>query len=287
MSEYVIMTDTSCDIKRAMAEKYGIELMKLGAELDGKPFEAQTSEDIKIFYRGLREKKDSKTYAANADMFIKAFEEILKEGKDILYLAFSSALSGTYNAAVVASHELSEQYPGRKIYVFDTKCASYGEGLLVYLAVLKKEEGEDIDSVLAYVQKTAPHLCHWFTVDDLFFLKRGGRVSAATAVVGSMLSIKPILHVDDEGRLIKVGTARGRKNAIAELFERMKKTAINPSEQIVFISHGDCPEDAQILADMVRREFSPKDIKISEIGPVIGAHSGPGTLALFFLGTER
>lgn len=287
MNEYVIMTDTSCDIKSDMAQKYGLEMMKLGSELDGKPFDAQTSEDIKLFYRGLREKKDSKTYAANADMFLNAFKRILKQGKDILYLAFSSALSGTYNAAVVASHELSEEYPERKIYVFDTKCASYGEGLLVYLAALKKEAGASIDEVFAYVEEIRPHLCHWFTVDDLFFLKRGGRVSAATAVVGSMLSIKPVLHVDDEGRLINVGKARGRRNAINELFQHMKNTAIAPSEQTVFISHGDCIEDAELLAEMIRKEFSPKEIKISEIGPVIGAHSGPGTLALFFLGTER
>jgi DegV family protein with EDD domain len=183
--------------------------------------------------------------------------------------------------------ELSETYPDRKLYAVDTLCASMGQGLLVWYAAKMKQNGADIDAVRDFVENNKLNLCHCFTVDDLFFLKRGGRVSAATAVVGTMLSIKPVMHVDNEGRLIKVGTARGRKASINALFDKMKATVLPTGNSVIFISHGDCIEDAQYLADRVRNELGYEHIEINFVGPVIGAHSGPGTLALFFLGNER
>ena len=187
----------------------------------------------------------------------------------------------------ISGNELSEKYPDRKLYAVDTLCASMGQGLLVYLAAKKKQAGADIDTVKQYAEELIPHLCHWFTVDDLFFLKRGGRVSAATAVVGTMLNIKPVMHVDNAGKLINVIKARGRKAAIDTLFEKMKTTLLPNVNETVFISHGDCIEDAEYLANRIRTELNIGDVKINYVGSVIGSHSGPGTLALFFLGSER
>jgi DegV family protein with EDD domain len=221
------------------------------------------------------------------DRFMTFMESYLAEGKDVLYLGFSSGLSGIFNAGFVASQELSEKYPQRKIYAVNTLCASLGQGLLVYLCAKMQQAGAGIEEVRNYAEDNKLHLCHWFTVDDLFFLKRGGRVSAATAVLGTMLSIKPVMHVDDEGHLIKVGTARGRKASIRALADQVGKRAIDPENQVMFISHGDCINDAKYLEEQLRTRFHVKDVVISYVGPVIGAHSGPGTVALFFYGTER
>lgn len=214
-------------------------------------------------------------------------EEILKEGKDILNLAFSSGLSSTYSASAVAAQELSAEYPERKIYTVDTLCASLGQGMLVYLAARKKQEGASIEEVRDFVEDTKLKQCHWFTVDDLMHLKRGGRVSGATALVGTMLKIKPVMHVDDEGRLINMEKARGRKASLNALVEKMAESALNPSEQEIFISHGDCLDDAEYVAERVKERLGVKAVYINHVGPVIGAHSGPGTIALFFLGNRR
>ena len=286
MRDYIIMTDSASDLSIAKAGELGIELVDLCVIINEETKQSREV-DIKEFYGKLRAKKGATTSALNVNRFIEVFEKHLKEGTDVLYLGFSSGLSGTYNAGFVAAKELAEKYPERKIYTVDTLAASLGEGLLVYYAVKMKKEGADIDTLRAFVEENKLKLCHWFMVDDLFFLKRGGRVSAATAVVGSMLNIKPVLHVDDMGRLISVGKARGRKAAIDELFEKMKQTAIDPERQTVFISHGDVIEDAEYLADRVRRELFVKDVRIGYIGPVIGAHSGPGVIALFFIGEKR
>ena len=205
----------------------------------------------------------------------------------MLYLGFSSGLSGTFNAGAVAARELSEKYPDRKIYAVDTLCASLGQGLLVYLACQRKKSGADIDAVRAYVEENKLNLCHWFTVDDLFFLKRGGRVSAATAVVGSLLNIKPVLHVDNAGKLINVAKARGRRAAIDMMFEKTRATILPNVNDVIYICHGDCIEDAEYLANRVRNELGIQDVMIGYTGPVIGSHSGPGTLAIFYLGNER
>ena len=290
MRDYVIITDSCCDLSEQLANDAGLYVIPMVMTLSGKEYKNYLDEreiSSKAFYDRLRAGETASTSALNMDTFLSVFGEFLEQGKDILYLAFSSGLSGTYHVSTLAAEELAQKYPESRIFCCDTLCASMGEGLLVYLAGKKKQSGASIEEVRDFVEQNKLNLCHWFTVDDLNHLKRGGRVSATTAFVGSLLNIKPVLHVDDEGHLINVGKARGRRAAVSSLFEHMKETAINPSEQTVFISHGDCEEDALALKEMIEKEFSPKEIQINPIGPVIGAHSGPGTLALFFLGTKR
>ena len=219
--------------------------------------------------------------------YTEALEPLLQAGKDVLILAFSSGLSTTCNSAVIAAQELGEKYPDRKIFAVDTLCASLGQGLLVWYAAKARERGGTIEEVRDWVEDRKLNLCHQFTVDDLHFLKRGGRISAATAVVGSMLQIKPVLHVDNEGHLINIGKARGRQASLKALVDRMEETAIDSGSLTVFISHGDCLEDAQTVADMVKKRFGVQEVYINYVGPVIGAHSGPGTVALFYMGTDR
>lgn len=287
MNEYVIVTDSSADLELDTAKENGIEILDLMVVVEGEAPKRNREVNVKDFYKLLREKKEATTAALNIDDFSNVLEPIVASGKDILYLGFSSGLSGTYAAGKLAAEELSEKYPERKIYTCDTLCASLGEGLLVYLAAKKKNAGATIDEVRDFVENSKLNLCHWFTVDDLFFLKRGGRVSAATAVLGTMLSIKPVMHVDNAGKLINVEKARGRRDSVNRLFEKCKTTAIDISEQTVFICHGDCIEDAEYLADRLKNELGVKEVFIGYTGPVIGAHSGPGTLAVFYIGTER
>ena len=287
MNEYVIVTDSSADLELDTAKENGIEILDLMVVVEGEAPKRNREVNVKDFYKLLREKKEATTAALNIDDFANVLEPIVASGKDILYLGFSSGLSGTYAAGKLAAEELSEKYPERKIYTCDTLCASLGEGLLVYLAAKKKNAGATIDEVRDFVENSKLNLCHWFMVDDLFFLKRGGRVSAATAVLGTMLSIKPVMHVDNAGKLINVEKARGRRDSVNRLFEKCKTTAIDISEQTVFICHGDCIEDAEYLADRLKNELGVKEVFIGYTGPVIGAHSGPGTLAVFYIGTER
>ena len=227
------------------------------------------------------------TSAVNVAQYTDALEPLLQAGQDVLILAFSSGLSTTYNSSAIAAADMAEKYPERKIYTVDTLCASLGQGLMVYLAAQQRDQGKSIEEVRDWVEANKLHLCHQFTVDDLHFLKRGGRISATTAVVGSMLQIKPVLHVDNEGHLINIGKARGRQASLKALVDKMEKTAIDPANQIVFISHGDCLEDARTVEKMVKERFGVKEVYINYVGPVIGAHSGPGTLALFYVGSER
>ena len=287
MNKYVIVTDSSSDLTSDIINDPEVVYLQLDVLMDGEASKANCDVDIKDFYAKLRSKKNATTSAVNIDKFIETFDKYLSEGYDVLYLGFSSGLSGTFNAGFVAAKELSEKYPERKVFAVDTLAASLGEGLLVYYAFKMKQDGADIESVRDYVEENKLKLCHWFTVDDLFFLKRGGRINAATAIVGSMLSIKPVLHVDNKGRLISVSKARGRKAALDALFDKMKETAIEPEKQVVFISHGDSEEDAKYLADRIKTELGSPEVVISYVGPVIGAHSGPGTIALFYLGCER
>lgn len=287
---YVVMTDSSADLTAELVEKLGLDVIPLSVNVGEKSFMNYPDEreiGSHEFYEMLRGGANAKTSAVNVDTFVNAMSVHLKQGKDVLYLGFSSGLSSTYNAGAIAAEELRAAYPDRKILTVDTLCASLGQGLLVYLTVQKVLAGATIEEAAAFAEENRLHLCHWFTVDDLFFLKRGGRVSAATALVGSALGIKPVLHVDNEGHLINVSKARGRKNSILALVDRMEKSAIDPAKQTIFISHGDCLADAEFLADEVRKRFGISDITINFVGPVIGAHSGPGTLALFFLGEER
>ena len=290
MSEYVLITDSSADLSQEMVQELGVTVLPLSFTIQGKTYRNYPDNremDLPLFYDMLRAGELATTSAVNVAEYTQAVEPILQEGKDVLILAFSSGLSSTYQASVLAAEELREKYPDRKIYTVDTLCASLGQGLLVYLAVQEQRKGRSIEEVRDWAESTKLHLCHQFTVDDLHFLKRGGRISATTAVVGSMLQIKPVLHVDNEGRLINIGKARGRQASLKALVDKMEKTVTEEGRKTVFISHGDCRKDAVTVADMVRERFGTQDIRINFVGPVIGAHSGPGTLALFYLGTER
>ena len=290
MSEYVLITDSSADLSQEMVQELGVTVLPLSFTIQGKTYRNYPDNremDLPLFYDMLRAGELATTSAVNVAEYTQAVEPILQEGKDVLILAFSSGLSSTYQASVLAAEELREKYPDRKIYTVDTLCASLGQGLLVYLAVQEQRKGRSIEEVRDWAESTKLHLCHQFTVDDLHFLKRGGRISATTAVVGSMLQIKPVLHVDNEGHLINIGKARGRQASLKALVDKMEKTVTEEGRKTVFISHGDCRKDAVAVADMVRERFGTQDIRINYVGPVIGAHSGPGTLALFYLGTER
>ncbi len=290
MSDFVIVTDSSADLPADLVRELGVEVLPLSFTIQGKTYRNYPDGREMApgaFYQLLRSGGMATTSAVNVADYTAALEPLLQEGKDVLLLVFSSGLSATYQSSVIAVEELREKYPDRKLFTVDTLCASLGQGLLVWHAVEQKRKGASIEAIRDWVEENKLHLCHWFTVDDLHFLKRGGRISAATAVVGSMLSIKPVLHVDDEGHLINVAKARGRNASLTALVDHMEQTAIDPAGQTIFISHGDCLADAQKVADEVRRRMGVKDIVINHVGPVIGAHSGPGTVALFFLGTKR
>ena len=290
MRDYVIITDSTTDLTQELINELNITVIPMEFNIEGKSYLNYSDErDIsyKEFYDILRSGKSSTTSLINTATFTDLFEPILQDGKDILYIAFSSGLSGTYNSSCIAAQMLSEKYTDSKIYTVDSLSASMGEGLLVYHAANKKKEGMNIDDLKDWVEKNKHNLCHWFTVDDLHHLKRGGRLSSAAAIVGTVLSIKPVLHVDNEGHLIPVEKVRGRKLSITAMLKIMEKTAIKPEEQTIFISHGDCLEEAEYLAKLIKEKLNVKDIKMNFIGPVIGSHSGPGTIALFFLGTER
>ena len=290
MSQYIIMTDSSCDLPAGLAAELELEVLPLSVLIDGKSYVNYLDERDITFadcYAALRAGRNATTSAVNVEAFVQAMEPHLQAGEDILYLGFSSALSGTYNAGAVAAQQLAEKYPERKLYAVDTLSASMGQGLLVYLTVQQKRAGATIEQARDYAEAQKLHLCHWFTVDDLNHLHRGGRVSATSAVLGTVLNIKPVLHMDNEGRLIFMEKVRGRRNSIKRMLEKMRETAIEPEKQIVFMSHGDCLEDAEYLVGRIREEWGVKDVVINYVGPVIGAHSGPGTLALFLLGTER
>ena len=292
MSDYVLLTDSSADLTAGLVEELGVEVLPLSFHMGEKTYRNWPDDreiDPHDFYDRLRAGEMATTSAVNVSDYTEAVEPLLRAGKDVLVVAFSSGLSATCNSARIAAQELSEQYPDRKIYVVDSLCASLGQGLLVWYAARMKAEGKGMEEVRDWLEENKLHLCHWFTVDDLHFLKRGGRISPATAVVGTMLSIKPVMHVDDEGRLVKVGTARGRNASLKALVDHMEETAIDPSAQTVFISHGDCLEDVNKVVEDVKRRFGipAERFVINNVGPVIGAHSGPGTVALFFLGSKR
>lgn len=286
MSEYVILTDSGADLPKETAAALGVEVIDLVLQM-GDVTKYNSEVDAREFYALLRQKTSITTSAVNMERFKEFFASHLAEGKDILYLGFSSGLSATYVAGRNAALELKEEYPDRKIMTVDTLAASLGQGLLVTHVAKKKAEGATIEEAYAFAMDNRLKLCHWFTVDDLFFLKRGGRVSAATAVLGTMLSIKPFMHVDNEGHLINVSKVRGRRASIDAMFDKIAETAIAPEGQLYYICHGDCIEDAEYLADKIRAAYPAAEVMIGYTGTVIGAHSGPGTLALFFLGNER
>jgi len=286
MSEFVIITDSSCDVSEQNLRAWGVYCVQLDVLVDGEDSRKNNEVEAAVFYQKLRDGKMARTSAANITTFKEAFVPFLKDGKDVLYLGFSSGLSTTYQSATIAADELAEEYPDRKVVTVDTLCASLGQGMLVYLAVEKQKAGADIETVAAYTKETVPHMAHWFTVDDLKFLKRGGRISGAVALVGTMLGIKPVLHMDDEGHLINMSKVRGRAAALEALANKYGETIMD-KDAPVFISHGDCADDAAKLATMMKEKYGVTVMMTDYVGPVIGAHSGPGTLALFFIATHR
>ena len=287
MSNYQIITDTACDISPALLEKWNVRCADMTFHFDGEDKDyTEADMAIDVFYNSMREGRVAKTSAVSIESFLQTFEPVLQSGVDILYIGFATALSNSCQTAKLVARDLLEKYPGRKIECIDSRCASAGQGLLVYFAVQQRDAGLDLEALADYVRRTLPGLCHWFTVDNLVYLKRGGRVSAASALAGTILQIKPVLHVDDQGRLIPVKKIRGRKQSIAAMAERYMSTALDP-KGTYFISNGDCPEDAKRLEEMIFQRTGNRAALITSIGPVIGAHSGPGTLALFFLGSER
>lgn len=284
---YKIITDTCCDFPAEMYKELDLGVVPLSILYKGVNYNEYSEAWLKDLFDGLRKGESATTAAVNPEGWSSVIEPVLKDGKDALVLAFSSGLSTTYQSAVIAANELQEKYPERRIRVVDTLCASLGQGLLVWHACQKRDEGMSLEELTAWCEDSKLHLCHWFTVDDLMYLKRGGRVSAATALVGTMLQIKPVLHVDDEGHLINVAKTRGRKASIEALAAKMGTSGIDGANDTVFICHGDCQQDAEYLASLVKEKYGVKNVFIYYVGAVIGSHSGPGTLALFFLGKNR
>ena len=284
---YQIITDSCCDFTKEMYEKLGLAVVPLMVNFRGQTFPDRNDESLKDMYAGLRAGEVATTSAANPGQWQELMEPYLQKGEDLLVLAFSSGLSTTYQSASMAADELRTMYPDRTISVVDSLCASLGEGLLAYYACKKRDEGMPLRELTQWLLDNRLHLCHWFTVDDLMYLKRGGRISAATAIVGTMLSIKPVLHVDNEGHLINVGKARGRKASIQAMAKKVAELGAGFDNATMFISHGDCPEDAEYLAGLLKEQYGAKEVYINYVGAVIGSHSGPGTLALFFMGEHR
>ena len=288
MSNFVLYTDSGCDISPELLAEWGVSFTSLIFRFEDDGVEhTVTDMSVTDFYDRMRAGGVAQTSAINIGMFIDAFEPILEQGKDILYLGFSSGLSTTYNSAAIAAEQLSSQYPDRKVITIDSLCASAGQGLLLYHAVQKQRSGATIEETAAYLEDLKLQLCHWVMVDDLEYLKRGGRVSSTAAFVGNALGIKPQIHVDNNGKLVNMAKVRGKKKAIAALADKYAELAVDCAGGTVFISHSDCREDADLLAAILQERFGVTVQLITYIGTVIGAHTGPGTLALFFIGKER
>lgn len=291
--DFEIVTDSCCNLVEDMIDDFGLHILPLTFMVDGEDAVYQSylkgeKTDLKQFYTMMRDGKVFKTSLPNLVESEALFRSILDKGHDLIYLAFSSGLSGTFQALSLMCSQLQEEYPDRKIYAVDTLAASGGQGLLVWYAVQHARAGETIDQVRDWVEENKLHLAHWFTVDDLMFLFRGGRVSKTAAWAGTLLNIKPVLHVNDEGHLIPMEKVRGRKKSLNALVDHMEKSAIQPvSDQMVFITHGDCLEEAEYVAEKVKERFGVKEVVINYVDPVIGSHSGPGTMALFFLADQR
>ena len=283
---FKILTDSCCDLTAEMVRELDLGIALLSVEMDGESFPegAMTPKEL---YDHLRSGKMPKTSAVNPDGWTEVMVPALKSGRDVLVLAFSSGLSATYQSAVIAAQELREQFPERKLIVIDTLSAAIGQGLLVWTAAKLRAEGKSIDEVAAWIEAHKLQLCHWVTVEDLMHLKRGGRVSAATAVVGTMLNIKPVIKVDDNGKLETVAKSRGRKTAINYLVDRMAESQIAELNDTIFLGHGDCPEDAAYMVRQLKERCGVKNVIVNYVGAVIGAHTGPGVLVVAFYGKNR
>ena len=280
-------SDFYYDLPKELIASLDIDVVQLSLLFRNEELIAPTEAQIKTMYNALRQGESASTAAVNPQGWREVIEPALKSGQDALVMAFSSGLSTTYQSAVIAAEELMEEYPHRTVKVLDTMSASLGQGMYVYYACMKRNEGLSLEELFAWCEENKQNMAHWFTVDDLMFLKRGGRISAATAVLGTMLNIKPLLHVDENGKLVSVAKCRGRKNALDTLVKKLEQDGLPGKNDTVFISHGDCIEDAQYVAQQVRERCGVKTVIIDYVGAVIGSHSGPGTVAFFYLGTHR
>jgi DegV family protein with EDD domain len=288
--DYIITTDTTADLPSDYVKKHNLELLSFNYTIDGTTYDIENELPYKDFYEKMREGSVPVTSQVNPNYAKSFFEEIIKKhDTNILHIAFSSGLSGSYNSACIAAEELMEEYPEKKIIVVDSLCASLGQGLLVHKAVSLKENGMKLQELKQWVEDNKLNICHYFTVDDLIYLFRGGRVSRTSAFAAGILNIKPILHVDNEGHLIPLSKVRGRRKSLNALVDKMEEKigGFQKENDIIFISHGDCINDAQLVADLVKERLGIESFLINHIGPTIGAHSGPGTIALFFMGQER
>ncbi len=289
MNNFVIMASSTTDFTEDYAKKHNLTLLPFSFMLDGNSYEDNFGKSMSIdkFYETIRSGASATTSMVNSEQYMSIFTEHLEKGMDVVYIELSSAISGSAHNGQAVVEELNKKYDNQ-VYFVDSLCASGGFGLLVHYALMKKEEGMSAPEIKAWLEETKLKFIHWFTVDDLNHLKRGGRVSATSAFIGTMLKIKPVLNMDNKGRLIPRFKVRGRKKSLAKMVDMMVEDIENPAGQTVFIGHGDCLEDAEYVAERVRKEFADiTDIRIYHVGPVIGAHSGPGTVALFYIGKER
>ena len=283
---FKIVTDSCCDLPAEMIAELGLTVACLTVELDGRAY-AEGEMTPQALYDHLRNGKLPKTSAVNPEGWADKIRPILERGEDVLVLAFSSGLSATYQSAVIAADELRDEFPDRRLIVIDTLCAAIGQGLLVHTAARLNQAGKTIDEVAVWVEEHKLNVCHWVTVEDLMHLKRGGRIGAATAVVGTMLNIKPIIRVDDAGKLENLAKCRGRKAALNYLLDRMAESWIPELNDTIYIGHGDCMADAEYLKAGILERFGDREVLIDYVGAVIGAHTGPGVAVLFFYGKQR
>ena len=289
MREYVITTDSTVDLPKEYLREHQVQAVSLSYEIEGETYEDLNGLEPAVFYEKMRNGAMPTTSQANPEQVRELFEGILKEGKDILHIAFSSGLSGSYNSARIAAEELNEMYEGAEICVIDSLCASVGEGLLYHKARCMKEKGKTLQEVAAWVEKNKLHICHNVAVDDLNHLYRGGRLSRTSAVVGSMINIKPFIHMDENGKLVPIGKVRGRKKSLNILVDAMAEQIKGYEEEndVIMISHGDCIEDARYVGKLVEERFGIHNILINYVGTVIGSHTGTGVVALCFMGNKR
>ena len=288
MKQYRIFTDSGCDLSRDLLNEWNVTSLSLNFRfVDSDVLYSDNDMTSKEFYQKMREGSVAKTSAVNSETFAEAFEEELKKGNDVLYIGFSSGLSNTFNAGRIACEQLSEKYPESKIFAVDTLAASAGEGLLLRLACDKRDAGASIEEVATFIEEIKLRLAHWFSVDDLVYLKRGGRISPTAAFVGNMLGIKPVLHVDNEGHLINISKVRGRKTALNALVSKMTELEADVENYPIYISHADCLSDVEYVKKCIFEKFGKEVAVVTDVGTVIGAHSGPGTIALFFVAKER
>jgi DegV family protein with EDD domain len=287
---YKIITDSAANLTDEQIKDFDTEIISLKYNIDGKDYDSYikgVKTDFSPVYKLLREKAMITTSLANRGDCDKVILPVLQSGEDVLVLAFSSGLSGTCQNIKLAAEDYKEMFPDRKIFVVDSLCASMGQGMLVYYVSKLKAEGKTIEEAAEWAENNKLSIAHIFTIDDLFFLKRGGRLSGTSAVVGSLLGIKPLLHMADDGKLYVTGKVRGRKATLEFLADSLGEKGINIKEQEIFIVHGDCLEDAKTLGKMILDKYKVKGITYNILDPVIAAHAGPGTLAVFFIGKER